>query len=441
MTETISRLANGLTVVTHTMPHLETTSLGLWVRVGSRHEEVHEHGISHFLEHMSFKGTSTRSAQAIAEEIEAVGGDLNAATGLETTAYFARVLKGDEGVALTLLADILLNSTFSSDELEREREVILQEIAGTRDSPEDMVFELLNETAYPGQAVGRTILGTAARVRAFSAADLKSFLARHYHPENMVLAAAGAVRHEPFLRHAEALFGGLTQGGFGGEQRAQYRGGTRSDAKRFEQSHLVLAFEGPSYRDQRYFTAQVFSGLFGGGMSSRLFQEAREKRGLCYSIYSSAYGLGDTGLFAVHAATGAEMMASLIDVTARELEAVAAHGPAEAELQRAKAQLKAGLLMSLESSSARAEQMARQMLIYGRLIGTHELVEKVDAVTAEDVRELAQGLATSIPTVAVVGAGKTSEKLARAAAARVSAGSATSPPSLAANGGRLAWPS
>ncbi len=212
MTETVTRLANGLTVVTHTMPHLETTSLGLWVRVGARHEEERENGISHFLEHMSFKGTATRSAQAIAEEIEAVGGDLNAATGLETTAYYARVLKGDEGVALTLLADILLNSKFSADELDREREVILQEIAGTRDSPEDMVFELLNETAYPGQAIGRTILGTAARVRAFTAADLKSFLAKHYRPENMVLAAAGAVRHGPFLRHAEALFGGLTQG-------------------------------------------------------------------------------------------------------------------------------------------------------------------------------------------------------------------------------------
>jgi predicted Zn-dependent peptidase len=439
MTETVSRLANGLTVVTHRMPHLETTSLGLWVRVGARHEEERENGISHFLEHMSFKGTATRSAQAIAEEIEAVGGDLNAATGLETTAYYARVLKGDEGVALTLLADILLNSKFSAEELNREREVILQEIAGTRDSPEDMVFELLNETAYPGQAIGRTILGTAARVRAFTAADLKSFLAKHYRPENMVLAAAGAVHHEPFLRHAEALFGGLTQGGFGSEQRAQYKGGARSDAKRFEQSHLVLAFEGPSYRDHKYFTAQVFSGLFGGGMSSRLFQEAREKRGLCYSIYSSAFGLGDTGLFAVHAATGAEMMASLIDVTAGELEAVAAHGPTDAELQRAKAQLKAGLLMSLESSSARAEQMARQIMIYGRLVGTRELVDSVDAVTAEDVLTFARSLSTSIPTVAVVGAGKASDKMARAAAARLSAGASSTRPSAAANGGRLAW--
>lgn len=206
--EEISRLSNGLTVITHTMPHLETTSLGIWVGVGSRSETLAENGISHFLEHMSFKGTASRTAQAIAEEIEAVGGELNAATGLETTAYFARVLKGDEGVALEILADILLNSRFSSDELEREREVILQEIAATRDVPDDIAFELMNEAAYPGQALGRTILGPAANVKRFSPADLQQFLKTHYRPGSMVLAAAGAVHHEPLVRHAEALFGG-----------------------------------------------------------------------------------------------------------------------------------------------------------------------------------------------------------------------------------------
>ncbi len=423
MSEEISRLANGLTIVTHTMPHLETTSLGIWVGVGSRHEALAENGLSHFLEHMSFKGTASRTAQAIAEEIESVGGELNAATGLETTAYFARVLKGDEGVALELLADILLNSSFSPDELEREREVILQEIAATQDMPEDIAFEMLNEVAYPGQSVGRTILGPAANVRRFSPADLSLFLKTHYRPQDMVLAAAGAIHHEPLVRHAEALFGGLTSSGIKGEERAHYRGGTRSHHKRFEQSHLVLAFEGPSYRDPEYFTAQVFSGLFGGGMSSRLFQEAREKRGLCYSIYSSAWGLGDTGLLAVHAATGTELMASLIEVTGAELEDVANRGASLAELNRAKAQLKAGLLMSLESSSARAEQMARQMLAHGRIVGSDELIRKVDAVSVEDVGRFAQGLLTRTPSVAVVGAGKQSERLAVEAAQRMGRGS------------------
>jgi predicted Zn-dependent peptidase len=426
MTEDISRLSNGLTVVTHTMPHLETTSLGIWVGVGSRHEAPDENGISHLLEHMSFKGTASRTAQAIAEEIEAVGGELNAATGLETTAYFARVLKGDEGVALELLADILLNSRFSPDELEREREVILQEIAGTRDMPEDIVFELVNEAAYPGQAVGRTILGPAANVRRFTPTDLTAFLRTHYRPQRMVLSAAGAIRHAPLVRHAEALFGRLTQDEIVGEEPAHYQGGVRWHPKRFEQSHLVLAFESPSYRDNAYFTAQVFSGLFGGGMSSRLFQEAREKRGLCYSIYSSAWGLGDTGLLAVHAATGTEMTASLIDLTGSELEDVAGHGPSAAELNRAKAQLKAGLLISLESSSARAEQMARHMLAHGRIIGSDELVREVDAVSAEDVRLFAQRLLARRPSVAVVGAGKASQRLASEALERLSRSSVSS---------------
>ncbi|MCC7252204.1 pitrilysin family protein [Hyphomicrobium sp.] len=426
MTEEITRLANGLTVITHTMPHLETTSLGIWVGVGSRHERADENGISHFLEHMSFKGTASRTAQAIAEEIEAVGGELNAATGLETTAYFARVLKGDEGVALELLADILLNSRFLPDELEREREVILQEIAGTRDMPEDIAFELVNDAAYPGQPIGRTILGPAANVRRFTPADLSAFLKRHYKPQRMVLSAAGATQHAPLVRHAEALFGRLTQDQGAGEEPAQYHGGVRWRQKRFEQSHLALAFEGPSYRDNAYFTAQVFSGLFGGGMSSRLFQEAREKRGLCYSIYSSAWGLGDTGLLAVHAATGTELMASLIDVTGAELEDVAGRGPSAAELNRAKAQLKAGLLISLESSSARAEQMARHMLAHGRIVGSDELIRKVDDVSVEDVALFAQGLTARRPSVAVVGAGKASERLASEAAQRMGRGSVSS---------------
>lgn len=296
----------------------------------------------------------------------------------------------------------------------------------TRDSPEDIAFELINEAAYPGQALGHTILGPAANVRRFTSADLTTFLRRHYRPQRMVLSAAGAIQHAPLVRHAEALFGGLTPDESVGEERAQYQGGVRWHQKRFEQSHLALAFESPSYRDNAYFTAQVFSGLFGGGMSSRLFQEAREKRGLCYSIYSSAWGLGDTGLLAVHAATGTEMMASLIDVTGGELEAIAAEGPSAAELHRAKAQLKAGLLISLESSSARAEQMARHLLAHGRIVGSDELVRKVDAVTAEDVGRFAQQLVAGRPSVAVVGAGKVSERLASEAAQRVGRASVSS---------------
>lgn len=412
MTTMVSTLANGLRVVSHAMPHVETTSLGVWVGVGARHETEAQNGLSHLLEHMAFKGTAKRSAQVIAEEIEQVGGDINAATSLETTAYYARMLKGDEGLALDILADILLNSTFDAGELDREREVILQEIAATQDSPEEIAYDLIQEAAFPGQAVGRPILGTPESVTAATPEHLKAFLAERYVPGQMVVAAAGAVDHALLLRHAEALFGGLAAHesirADGPEEPARYAGGTRSSVRTFEQSHVVMGFEGPSYRAADTFTAQVFSGLLGGGMSSRLFQEVREKRGLCYAIYSSAWGLKDSGMFQIHAATGPAMVPELIDVIGAELALIASEGPTAREVQRAKAQLKAGLLMGLESSGARAEQMARHLLLHGRLIDSDELVAKVDAVTVEGVRTFAGKLAASAPCVAVVGAGKKS---------------------------------
>jgi predicted Zn-dependent peptidase len=419
MSAEVTRLANGLTIVTETMPHLETSALGVWVDTGARHERPDEHGLSHLLEHMAFKGTTTRSTRDIAEEIEAVGGELNAATGLESTAYFARVLKGDEPVALELIADILQNSTFADEELEKEREVILQEIAGTQDSPDDIVFDLVHDAAFPEQAAGRTILGTPQSVRSISRSKLKDFLSERYHPRGMVISGAGAIRHEDAVRHAEALFGGLSNGGPGSEEPATYMGGVRFSNRKFEQAHLVLGFEAPSYREPEFFAAQVFSGLLGGGMSSRLFQEVRERRGLCYAIYSTAWGLKDTGLFAVHAATGAGMVGELIDVVSDEIDRMAAEGPVEAEVARAKAQLKAGLMMSLESSSARAEQLARQILLHGRVLSTADIVASVDRVSADDVRQIARRLRRSEASVAVVGAGRKSHDLAARAGTRL----------------------
>ncbi len=413
MTPEVSMLSNGLRVATQTMPHLETVSLGVWVAAGARDEIEREHGISHFLEHMAFKGTQHRSAQQIAEEIESVGGELNAATSLESTAYYARVLKGDEGIALGLIADILLNSAFGASELEGERQVILQEIAATRDSPDDLAYDLLHDAAFPQQPVGRPILGTPDSVRSFTAVDLERFLTTHYVAENMVISAAGAVEHKPFVRHAEALFGGLTGGNIRGDGPINYVGGTRTSKKPFEQSHLLIGFSGPSYREDAFFTAQVFSGLFGGGMSSRLFQEVREKRGLCYSIYSTAWGLKDAGLLGIHAATGADMMIELIDVVTTEMKRAADKVPSDAEILRAKAQLKAGLLMALESCSTRADQMARHLLSYDRILSTGELMHKVDDVTPELVRDFAAQIAASVPSIAVVGSGRKSQKHAR----------------------------
>ena len=417
MSTEISKLGNGLTVVSHEMPHLETMALGVWVAAGARHETEAENGISHLIEHMAFKGTAKRSARDIAEEIEQVGGDLNAATSLETTAYYARVLKGDEGVAIDILADILRNSAYSEAELEREREVILQEIAGIKDSPDELAYDLLQEAAFPDQPVGRPIIGTPASVTSFSADDLRRFLGQRYVAPRIVVAGAGAVSHKDLVRHVDALFGTLLDGTSAAPQAAAYVGGVKSSDKAFEQCHLVMGFKGPSYRDPDFFTAQVFSGLMGGGMSSRLFQEVRETRGLCYSIYTSAWGLTDGGMFTVHAATGGEDMGELVQVVSDEMKRAAEAAPDAAEVGRAKAQLKAGLLMGLESSSARAEQMARHMLAYDRLLTSKDLIDRVDAVTPDAVLAFAAGmLRGSRPSVAVVGAGEQSMHWANTAA-------------------------
>ena len=414
----LTTLPNGLRVVTDHMAHLATTSLGVWVATGARHESEAENGISHLLEHMAFKGTQQRTARDIAEEIEALGGELNAATGHETTAYYARVLAGDEAAALAILADILQNPAFDLDELKREQEVIVQEIAGTQDSPEDLVFDLLHELAYPGQALGRPILGTPGRVQSFSAADLQRFLSANYHPGQMVISAAGGVHHEALVRHAEALFQAPNRRLNGSHVAARYVGGSAQSQKPFEQCHIAMGFEGPSYRDDGYYAAQVFSGIFGGGMSSRLFQEVREKRGLCYSIYSNVWGLGDTGMIYLHTATAPEAAAGLTDVIASELASLCEQPPTDNEIQRAKAQLKVGLLSALESSAARAEQMARHLIAYDRVISKEDLIARVDSVTAADVLTCARQTAERAATVSVVGAGEREAEVVEHVAAR-----------------------
>ena len=422
MTSLITKLDNGLTVVSHSMPHLKTVSAGVWVASGSRHEHEAEHGISHLLEHMAFKGTARRSARDIAEEIEQIGGDLNAATSLELTAYYVRVLEGDHGLALDLLADILTEPLLDKGELEREKDVVLQEISGIEDVPDEIAYDLVQDAAYPSQSIGRPVIGTRETVAGFSRADLLSLLRRQYVPARMVVSAAGAIGHDDVVRHARDKFGALEPGcGEDGEP-ARFVGGVRGADRKFAQSHLLFGFDSPSYGDPRFFTCQVFSGIFGGGMSSRLFQEARERRGLCYAIYSGAWGLIDGGMFNIHAATGTRQLPEVRDVIIDELRRAASDKVSVQELERAKAGLKAGLLMSLESSSARAEQMARQIIGLGRLIEPEELTKRVEAVTAEEVREFAASLAgAGKVAVAVVGPGGAATAFAEDTRARLAA--------------------
>jgi predicted Zn-dependent peptidase len=410
-------LPNGLRVITQRMPHLETTSLGIWVNNGSRAEMAHEHGVAHMLEHMAFKGTATRSAREIAEEIEAVGGGLNAMTSFETTDYLARVLKEDVPLALDILADIMQNPSFAEEEFNREKEVILQEIASVQDAPDDLVFELAQEAAFPNQPLGRTILGTPASIRAMTRDDLMGYWRAAYSTPRMVLGAAGATDHDAIVARAERLFADLPISGERPVEQATFVGGHRSLSRRFEQSHLVIGFESPSFRADSYFTALVYSVLLGGGMSSRLFQEARERRGLCYDIHAFAWGFSDTGLFGVHAATGPGQVEELVRVTMGELYKVATDGPDSAELGRAKAQLKASLLMSLESSEARAAQIARDTLLFGHPLETAELIERIEAVTQADVAALGAGFLTSgAPVTASVGPKGVSDRLQAAIA-------------------------
>lgn len=398
-----SKLVNGLTVVSHAMAEVETVSLGIWIGAGSRSEALGEHGVAHFLEHMAFKGTSRRSAKDIAEQIEAVGGDLNAATGVDSTAYYARVMREDMPLALDILSDIILAPRFDRTELARERDVILQEIAAAMDSPEDIAFDLVHEAAFPDQPVGRAILGTVESVGRFKRAHLGAYLSAHYHGPNMVLAAAGAVDHKALVAEAERWLGAFDTEAAPPPESARYAGGARRSEKPFEQTHVVLAFEGPAYRHADYFTAQICAGALGGGMSSRLFQEVRERRGLCYAIYAFSSGLSDSGMFTIHAAGGPDRAHELITVIRDELVKAAEEGFRLDEIARVKAQLKMGLLAGLESSSARAEQLARQILIHGRPLSSEELIEKVENVEAKDLQALVERMLAAPASLATVG--------------------------------------
>lgn len=399
----IDRLPNGITVATDTMPDLESAALGVWVRVGSRYEKVNEQGLSHFLEHMAFKGTKTRSARSIAEEIEAVGGEVNASTSVENTSYYARVLADDVPLAIDILADILQNSVFDSEEMQREKGVILQEIGAAWDTPDDFVFDKFLATAWPEQPVGRPILGLPETVKTFDRNDISSYLERHYGGSSLIFSASGRVDHDEIAKMVSDKFQAVGQPQRPAYLPATYQGGDMRTVKDLMEAQIVLGFKGRSYADQGHFTPQLVASMLGGGMSSRLFQEIRENRGLCYAIYSFHWAFSDTGIFGIHAATGAEAADELMAVILDEVErAIATFN--QDELDRAKAQLRAGLLMALESPSARAGSVARQVLLYGRHVPREEIVERIDAITLAEVKACTEDIVTCAPpTLAAIG--------------------------------------
>ena len=405
MTVEISCLPNGLRIVSEARLDLETVSVGIWTDVGARHESKNLNGVSHFLEHMLFKGTKSRSAKDIVLDIESVGGQMNAYTTRDNTTFYARVLKNDMNLALDVLSDMVLNSVCDPKEIEREKDVILQEIGQALDTPDDVVFDHLQKVAYADQAIARPILGEPETIKLFQQDDLLGYLRQNYTGANMVVSAVGNLDHKQLVATVEANLGGLPAGIRQKSTGAQYHGGRQVEQRELEQIHVAAAWPGYSYHDNEYYALQVYSMILGGGMSSRLFQEIREERGLAYSVYSFCSSHNDTGLFGIYAGTGPKLVGELAPVIKAEMENLA-KGPEAMEFKVATAQLKASLMMALEATTSRMEQLGRQLLVFDRIIPISEMLANVDKVTPKDVERIAETFAKSnAASIAIVGGG------------------------------------
>ena len=398
----ITTLANGMRIVSDPMTTVESATLGVWVNVGTRHETPEMNGISHLLEHMAFKGTKKRSALDISREIEAVGGHINAYTSRESTAYYVKVLKDDVALGIDLIADILQNSIFDPNELDRERNVILQEILQTNDTPDEVIFDNFQQTAYPNQPIGRQILGNSKIVKSLKRDKLMRYMASNYNNSTMVLAAAGKVNHDELVGQTEYAFRNLRKGNNPNNKAANYIGGENIVSRDIEQAHLLLGFEGVDYRDKSFYALAILSTILGGGMSSRLFQEIRERHALAYSIYSFTKSYSDSGLFGIYAGTGEKETKTIIPLICNEIKNICKFISSE-ELQRARNQIKASILMALESSSSRCELIAKQILIFDRPISVKEIISNIEAVDIDILMDTAQRTFSSPLTVAALG--------------------------------------
>jgi predicted Zn-dependent peptidase len=399
----VHRLANGVTLICDSAPGFETVALSVVAGRGARWEDPARSGWSHLLEHMVFKGAGPRDAREIVEAIEAQGGQLNAATGHERTSFQVRALAGDLPLALEIVGDLVQKPILNPDDLEREKRVVGQEIAEAADTPDDQVFELAQGAAFPDQPLGRPILGETVTIGSAEPASLGAWREWIYSPDRLVVSAAGAVDEQRFLADAERYFGSTVTSNAADPSPGVFVGGTVSERRRLEQAHLVFLLPAPGGLDDDVWALRVFVEILGGGMSSRLFQEARERLGLAYAIdaYSDTYA--DVGVLGVYAGCAAEDAARLAEVTAQQIRALSSAVQPN-ELARAKAQLKAGLFMSRESLLARAEHAAGQWLTFGRLPAVAETARAIDAVDAEDMARLgARLLARQTATVATLG--------------------------------------
>ncbi len=389
----ITRLANGVRVLSERLPDLTSVTVGIWVQNGSRYERPEQAGISHFLEHLFFKGTTRRTAAQIAEEIDAVGGVLNAFTGKEYTCYYAKVLREHLPLALDLLADLFTQSTFAADEIERERSVIIQEISQVEDSPDDYVHELFNLAFWPGHPLSRPIAGTAATVSGLMRDDFLTFLGARYRPDRVLIAAAGALEHDDLLQGTTRHFGALagsTQMVDGEPPRA--RAGLSVHEKELEQVHLCLGTPGISQVDGDRYPAHILNLALGGGMSSRLFQEIRERRGKAYTVYSFLSSYCDAGYTGVYVGTSAAWTREVVEAIRGEITRVTRDGLAPEELARVKSQMKGNMLLGLETSDSRMSRIAKNEIYFGRDVLLDEVAAGIDAVGNDDILRVARRL-------------------------------------------------
>ena len=406
----ITKLDNGLRVVTQNMPGLETVSMGIWNAVGGRDEVEANNGVAHLLEHMAFKGTLTKNALQIAETIEDVGGDINAYTSKEITAYYVKLLADDLHYGVDILTDILQNSAFAEEELNRERGVIIQEIGMYLDTPDDMIFDYWQEKAFPNQPMGRSILGKSEIIKTITRDQVEGFMKGYYRPDKMVFSVSGNFDENNVIELIEKYFQNLPQGTEDHSPKADYQGGEFRQEKNLEQVNVILGFEGVDFYSDLYYATAVYSTVLGSGMSSRLFQEIREKRGLVYSISSYASSFSDSGIFGVYAGTGQKEIMELIPVLCDQLN-ISAKEFSEEELQRARAQFKSSLLMGQESTSRRCRSNASKYLMHDRIISHEEIIAEIDQVQLEDLERARQNILKSNITLSSIGPIKNLESL------------------------------
>ena len=390
-----SKLPNGLRIVTDSTSGIDSLAIGIWVGVGTRHEKLSENGITHMLEHMIFKGTPTRTSKQISDLVEDAGGHFNAYTGRETTAYYVRILNDHLDLSLDVLSDMLQNSTFPEDEIERERAVILQEIKMYEDNPDDLVFEYAQKSAFPEQALGASGLGTPEIVGKISQTDLKKYIATHYAPERIVISCAGDIDHDIFTKKVAHYFTKIPApsqtGGDSGYCKAHYAPTASRIDKDTEQAHIIMGFEGLARLDPRYPAQRILSNILGGGTSSRLWQEVREKHGLVYTIQSFQDSYQDGGLFGIYAGTGPDELEKLVPLAIDQIRSMK-DSVTDQELTRAKTQITSSTRMAREKMMTRADQQGRYVLNHGTPFEVSPFVEKVNAVTAQNVIDLANDI-------------------------------------------------